>query len=71
MSAYSWELLHVATQDSIEREESTLWQRIRNFRCGCSRYPSDANGDRINLCQYHEGFDEGAEAADRLRGGDA
>ena len=65
MSARRWDSLHPATRASIEAQgvdvDSIRWS------CGCENYRGIRGNDRATgrLCQYHEGFEDGAEAATR------
>lgn len=60
MSWMAFTLLHPATLSSMDLQghnPETGWA------CGCR-----SRGPHVNLCSYHVAFDDGAEAADLLRG---
>jgi hypothetical protein len=60
VSARSWDSLHPATRASVELQGRELQHLIATYwKCGCT---GDSNGTLVNLCSYHEGYDDGAEA---------
>lgn len=67
MSAVRWDSLHRATQASINLQPSNPGPRARVWECGCQMH---ADGKRLWLCAYHDGFDAGAEAAERHERGE-
>lgn len=62
MTGISWEYLHPLTQ---RRLSEALYHRLDKTSLDCGCYKNSRGS--WHLCAYHEGFDEGAEAADHLR----
>ena len=60
VSARRWDGLHPATRASIEMQGRESGHDNLLHRCGC-----DLRITRVWLCQYHEGFEAGTEAATR------
>jgi hypothetical protein len=62
MSAVRWDSLHLATRASIELQGTELLGRVHKYwRCGCQL---DSTATKVWLCDYHQGYDDGAEAVE-------
>ena len=63
---YRWDHLYSATRQSIEvtvtHSEPQKYALSRLlYRCGCSRFEGEEGHDMVDLCQYHQGFEDGLE----------
>ena len=68
MSARRWDGLHPATRASIEmqgRESGITHGPPEHERQGCGCDITRVGTSKAWLCQYHEGFEDGTEAATR------
>lgn len=59
MSAIRLETLHVNTRLDLQKHP----KEGRSYCCGCSLVGEA--GDKIYLCQYHEGYDDACDEHDR------